>query len=398
MGWRKLISRKATSGTFELKIGLEATESFSKIKLPTWKSGIQNKKYKPETVKLKSVTKRLGKFSPRLVIHLSLMALAGIVVFGSAYGSSNSQVASMLNQDSGYGSVIDPLAEADLAAAVADQTDLLVAPEATQTATTISSQINLPLSDDDYLAKRQVVATAGNANRGLTTHKVAPGETVASIATKYNVTTDTVKWANSLSSEVLNPGQKLTVPPITGVIHKVVAGETPELLARRYNANAAQIISFNNAEVKGLQAGQTVVIPDGIVPSTATPITRLASSNASSNGSSTAAVARKLDSGFRANGYSYGQCTYYVAGRRPIPNGWGNARSWYYNAQFSGFRVGRMPAVGAVAWTSKGYYGHVALVEQVQGERVFVTEMNYGGWNRITSRWVHYTEFGGYIY
>lgn len=98
------------------------------------------------------------------------------------------------------------------------------------------------------------------------------------------------------------------------------------------------------------------------------------------------------------NNYAYGHCTFYVSNRRPdVPAGWGHARSWYAGAQRSGYRTGTTPAVGAIAWTPFGWYGHVALVEQVQGDRVLISEMNFSGWNRISSRWVSSGEFK-YIY
>ena len=379
-------------------MGIGEAQSFSKIKMPSWRLA------KPKTkIQLKTSTfATIGRVSAsvrqrsRLATHVLLILIATALVFTSgASSSNNTQVASLLSGESGFGSVLDPLAAADVAATVAQQTDLLVAGEANQTATTLSSQVNLPLAGEDYLAKRQVVATAGNANRGLTNYRVKTGETVATIAANFNVTTDTIKWANNLQSDQVTPGQKLVILPITGVLHKVVAGETPELLARRYQANAAQIVSFNNAEVKGLEPGKQIVIPDGVVPQAQAPVTRLARSSSSVAATTTA----RSRYSFRANGYAFGYCTYYVAGRRPIPNNWGDARNWYYNAQYSGFRVGRTPAVGAIAWTPRGYYGHVAYVEQVNGSQVLVSEMNYNGnWNRVTSRWVNYTEFGGYIY
>jgi surface antigen len=100
-----------------------------------------------------------------------------------------------------------------------------------------------------------------------------------------------------------------------------------------------------------------------------------------------------------ANTYMRGQCTWYVASRRHVPNGWGNARQWYYNAIASGWRVGTTPAVGAIAWTSAGWYGHVALVEQVSADhkRVYISEMNYvAPWVK-SHRWVSATSFK-YIY
>jgi len=97
------------------------------------------------------------------------------------------------------------------------------------------------------------------------------------------------------------------------------------------------------------------------------------------------------------NSYVGGQCTYYVASRRPIPAHWGNAVSWYYNAMSSGWKVGTVPVVGAVAWSGAGYAGHVATVEQVSGSQVYIGEMNYLGPWRIDHRWVPASSFK-YIY
>lgn len=99
------------------------------------------------------------------------------------------------------------------------------------------------------------------------------------------------------------------------------------------------------------------------------------------------------------NSYAWGQCTWYVAGRRQIPANWGNANSWYYHAVNTGWKVGTVPAVAAVAWTGAGYYGHVAVVEQVSsnGRDVYVSEMNYHGVGVKSYRWAPATSFK-YIY
>lgn len=97
------------------------------------------------------------------------------------------------------------------------------------------------------------------------------------------------------------------------------------------------------------------------------------------------------------NYYARGHCTWYLAGKRFIPRGWGNARSWYRNAQSAGWAVGVEPKAGAIAWTSRGIWGHVALVEEVRGNQIYVSEMNNPFWNRTTKRWAEKGEFR-YIY
>jgi surface antigen len=99
------------------------------------------------------------------------------------------------------------------------------------------------------------------------------------------------------------------------------------------------------------------------------------------------------------NSYDWGQCTWYVAGRRQVPPHWGNADQWYGHAMASGWGVGTTPTIGAIAWTSAGYYGHVALVEQVStnGDEVYVSEKNYRGLDVKDFRWAATSSFK-YIY
>lgn len=100
---------------------------------------------------------------------------------------------------------------------------------------------------------------------------------------------------------------------------------------------------------------------------------------------------------YTASGYSYGHCTMYVSKRRPIPQNWGNARDWLRNAKAAGFTTGVHARPGAIGQTTVGRYGHVVYVEQIQDGKVYVSEMNYVGWNRLSYRWVDESEFS-YIY
>lgn len=99
------------------------------------------------------------------------------------------------------------------------------------------------------------------------------------------------------------------------------------------------------------------------------------------------------------NNYDWGQCTWYVAGRRQVPANWGNADTWYGRAEADGWTVGLEPVVGAIAWTAAGSYGHVALVDKVLsgGTSVEVSEMNYIGIDIPDNRTVPAADFQ-YIY
>jgi len=77
------------------------------------------------------------------------------------------------------------------------------------------------------------------------------------------------------------------------------------------------------------------------------------------------------------NNYEYGQCTWWVKHWKPEVGNWGNANDWGYAAQAAGWTVSSIPVAGAVAWSTRGYYGHVAYVLEVRGSTVVIQEGNY---------------------
>lgn len=98
-----------------------------------------------------------------------------------------------------------------------------------------------------------------------------------------------------------------------------------------------------------------------------------------------------------ANSYDVGFCTFGVASWTKVPSGLGNANMWASGARAMGYIVSTIPKIGAVAQSSAGAYGHVALVVGVSGSQVQIKEMNYKGWNIISYRWTSINSFV-YIY
>ena len=100
------------------------------------------------------------------------------------------------------------------------------------------------------------------------------------------------------------------------------------------------------------------------------------------------------------NWYVPGNCTWYVKNRRPdLPNTLGNANTWYARAQAQGWNVGSTPKKGAVATTTRGYWGHVAYVEGVSadGKTITISEMNTRGLYSMVTRTANASEFR-YVY
>lgn len=83
------------------------------------------------------------------------------------------------------------------------------------------------------------------------------------------------------------------------------------------------------------------------------------------------------------NYYQKGSCVWYAFERRAqmkrhVSNQWGNAKNWSYNAKRNGYVVSSRPVYGSVMISTKGYYGHAAVVERVnKNGSIYVSEMNW---------------------
>lgn len=106
---------------------------------------------------------------------------------------------------------------------------------------------------------------------------VREGDTLSSLAVRFDVSEQTIQWQNGLDDDaVLKPGQKLEIPPVTGMVHKVKRGETIHSIAKTYEVDPQQIINwpfntFINDETFALAVGQLLIVPDGIKPKAAPP-------------------------------------------------------------------------------------------------------------------------------
>ncbi len=77
---------------------------------------------------------------------------------------------------------------------------------------------------------------------------------------------------------------------------------------------------------------------------------------------------------------------------------WGHAKNWGTAASNAGILVDNNPAVGSVAWSSAGTYGHVAWVSSVNGSNVVIEEYNYSVAGCFSSRTVSKGSFSGFIH
>ncbi|MBI2940124.1 MAG: LysM peptidoglycan-binding domain-containing protein [Chloroflexi bacterium] len=128
----------------------------------------------------------------------------------------------------------------------------------------------------DTLVKPAVPATraVNRPRQGSLRHTVVAGETVDELAQRFDVTVNTILWANRLPpGAALMPGQTLVILPVSGILHTVKDGDTLDYLAQRYESDPPTIADFNQlADLRTLNAGDEIIIPGGRQPEPERPV------------------------------------------------------------------------------------------------------------------------------
>jgi surface antigen len=348
-----------------------------------------------KTLHRKSTRKRIVRYG---LIGFNAMLLFGVLAFvflgqrTQGVGSAHSALASTVSADS-VANPLDQVSSADIAYNVAAMSALPEAVAVGNQAASVNLELNVAPATASIVSKPQIVKTTLPSKKDIKSYVVHAGETVASIAAKFNVTSDSIRWSNNLSSNTVVAGQTLWLPPegVSGIVYTVKAGDTPDTLAAKYHASKDEIISYNDAEITSLKPGERIIIPNGKI--IAAP---------SYSGGYSAGLAYGSSPIYGGNAYDYGYCTWYVANRIAVPSNWGNANTWDNGAVMSGWTVSSIPRPGAIAQTDRGSEGHVAVVEAVSadGTQIKYSDMNgLAGWGRVGySDWTSSSRFEHYIY
>jgi LysM repeat protein len=113
------------------------------------------------------------------------------------------------------------------------------------------------------------------SEKTVTEYVVEPGDTLTSIAEKFNVSLNTILWANELTkSSTLKLGQTLVILPVSGTLHQVQKGETLGGIANTYKVTSDSIIAYNDLVAQGdIYIGDILIIPGGTQPAkVSTPV------------------------------------------------------------------------------------------------------------------------------
>ena len=191
--------------------------------------------------------------------------------------------------------------------------------------------------------------------------------------------------ARILEPAKLNPPQTSTKQKPKTIVYTVKDGDTLTKIAKRYNTTVDRLFYKNKKIVNPdvIKPGFKITIPQ--------PSEKLKKRAESAlNGSRKVINPTSRPGNFR--GFDWGWCTYYAQLSRPDKNFMGDAAAWMVYAN------GSKPRVGAVAVSTVGYYGHVAIVIGVKGNQVKVRHMNWQGFGVVSEDWIDKSYWSGYIY
>lgn len=126
----------------------------------------------------------------------------------------------------------------------------------------------------NYIGVKYVAPSGSLEN----TYTVKSGDTLYSIARRFNLSVNELKALNNLTSNNLSIGQVLIIreevnippQPSNGITYTVKSGDTLYKIANQYNVTVAEIIDLNNLSTTVLTIGQELLIPDKSIDQTET--------------------------------------------------------------------------------------------------------------------------------
>jgi len=232
-------------------------------------------------------------------------------------------------------------------------------------------------------------------------YKVQEGDSFDSIAKKFEVTTNSIYWANNFPfNKNIKTWETIKVPSISWLVHNVKKRETLDNIATKYWISKEKIIAQNNikSEETGISQWMTLIIPGARKYA---PIKNSASKTTwgytFANSIWKSWQSRdvlwdwvyKLVKRTPTYKFVWWNCTYFVAQYKEVTWRW-NAKEWLKNAQAKWVSTGKNPWVGAIVvlhwrWYNPRY-GHVAIVVDVTKDSIIVKDMNYRRLNEVTVR------------
>jgi len=136
-----------------------------------------------------------------------------------------------------------------------------------------SLAISMPSSKESIVVSSDVFQTIKSVKPRDKTidYNVERGDTLSTIAEKFDISIETIRWANDLTNDNITVGDTLKILPVTGIEYKVAKGDSVYSIAKKLDSDPQKIVDFPfndfaNAETFSLVEGQMLIVPDGVKP------------------------------------------------------------------------------------------------------------------------------------
>ena len=119
---------------------------------------------------------------------------------------------------------------------------------------------DVTLSRDSMIIRPLSIPTEPLPNRQPIHYAVKTGDTLDGIAHTFGLTFREITWSNPGLRLPLKVGQMLSLPPLPGVVVVVKPGDSPASLASKYGVDVTDILGFNHIRGTELKPGSMLVI------------------------------------------------------------------------------------------------------------------------------------------
>jgi murein DD-endopeptidase MepM/ murein hydrolase activator NlpD len=104
----------------------------------------------------------------------------------------------------------------------------------------------------------------------MTSYIVRSGDSIASIAKRFGLYTDTIISANGISEgSTVKQGRELRIPNINGLIYKAHPGDNLAGIAKKFKTDTTKLLDANDLDSETITAGQSIFIPGARLPKVA---------------------------------------------------------------------------------------------------------------------------------
>ncbi len=146
----------------------------------------------------------------------------------------------------------------------------------------------------DLGVEKNTASGSSNADDNFITHTVLPGESLATIASRYGVSRGELMQLNGLTGGTITPGQILVIRKLPSSetsqqYHIVKPGENLYTIAKRYGINISKLREMNHLGNRPLSVGQKLLISGNSTPGSYGTAIKQVSPGYSSNTSAPAA-------------------------------------------------------------------------------------------------------------